>query len=207
MMERWAAVEPVSTADLGAFDRDVAALAAVDGLVFLDPQDGVHPLHLVHRARSVRPDIGVVLPLVTRDRNRTALLAEARAAAAVGARAVLALAGHVDPGSPARVVYELDPLQVLHLLDDAGVGVAAWVAGRTDTPAQAARAGTLAAAGAVRRLAPWTDGDRASGAPEPVWWVTGDAWRAGRAPATGHCAFQLSPGAGPELAAFLGRSG
>ncbi len=207
MSERWAAFGPVGEADLAAFDRDVDALAAVEGLVFLDPLDGVHPLHLAHRARSVRPDVAVVLPLVTRDRNRTALLAEARAAAAVGARAVLVLAGHVDTASPARVVYELDPLQMLHLLAGAGVGVAAWVAGRTGTPAQAARDATLAAAGAERRLVPWAEGVRAAAATEPVWWVDQDAWRAGRSPAAGPCAFQLVPGAGPDLAAFLERGG
>ena len=67
------------------------------GAVFLDPEDGVHPLVLAGRVLRALPGWPVIVPLVSRDRNRTALLAEVRGAEALGGSGLLVLAGHLEP--------------------------------------------------------------------------------------------------------------
>jgi hypothetical protein len=150
---------PVPGPSLALFLRDVEALGEVDGFVFQDPADGLRPLHLAEKLRAARADAPVVIPLVARDANRTLLLGEARTADALGARGLLLLTGHLDPLSPARAVYDLDPLQLLGFLRDEGVRAELWVSGRCETEAERARAGALAEAGARRCVVPWEDGD------------------------------------------------
>ncbi|GAB4276396.1 MAG: hypothetical protein Kow0092_32150 [Deferrisomatales bacterium] len=194
--------------DVEAFDRDVAALGAADGFVFLDPTDGVHPVFLAQRVRRLRPDARVIVPLVGRDVNRTGLLAVARAAQALGAAGLLLLSGRLDPANPARTVYEIDPLQMLGLLREARVGLEAWVSSRCATAAERARAESLARAGAVRCVIPWEGGPAAAPPPglAPVFSVDEARWQGGAVPeAPGDLLLEWTPGRGPEAAALLGR--
>jgi len=154
----YAGFGPVPAPALGLFLRDLEALSALSGFVFLDPADGLRPLFLAEKVRSAAPEVPVVLPLVCRDANRTQLLGEARTAEALGARGLLLLTGHLDPESPARAVYDLDPLQLLAFLRDAGVRCELWVSGRCETAAERARTGALAEAGARRCVVPWEVG-------------------------------------------------
>jgi hypothetical protein len=188
------------------FDRDVEALAGVTGFVFLDPEDGVHPVFLAHRVRRMRPDTEVVLPLVSRDANRTALLAVGRAAQALGAAGLLLLAGHLDPANPAKTVYELDPLQMLVLLRRAEIGLEAWVASRCATAAERARVESLAKAGAKKCLVPW-DGEEPCPRDmslAPVFSLGETQWREGGVPPCScDLLLRLAPGQGEAAAARL----
>ena len=136
----------------------LAAEPSAAGVVFLDPEDGVHPLALVPVVRSVRPEWPVVVPLVARDRNRTALLAEARAACVVGADGLLLMSGRLGAPPPARPVFEMDALQLAGWLREQGVDLELWTVGRCATPAQMAWAGNMARAGVGRLLVPWEGG-------------------------------------------------
>jgi methylenetetrahydrofolate reductase (NADPH) len=72
-------------------------------------------------AQGVEP----VLALLTRDRNREALLADVAGAAAMGVRNVLCLPGeHQSLGSQpeAAGVYDVDPVQLIQLLAEAADG-------------------------------------------------------------------------------------
>ncbi len=136
----------------------LAAEPSAAGVVFLDPEDGVHPLALVPVARSVRPEWPVVVPLVARDRNRTALLAEARAARVAGADGLLLVSGRLEAPPAARPVFEMDVLQLAGWLREQGVDLELWTVGRCATPAQRAWAASLAGAGVGRLLVPWEGG-------------------------------------------------
>jgi len=139
-----------------AVDRVCAGLreqAPEVGVVFGDPADGVHALALAARVRSEAPARPVVVPLVCRDRNRTALVAEARGAEALGCRGLWLLTGSPGPAE-AAAVYELDPAVLAGVLRDAGVGLELWASGRLTTPAERARAATLAEAGVSRWIVP-----------------------------------------------------
>lgn len=193
-------------AEVEAFDRDMEALEGVTGVVFLDPEDGVHPVFLAQRARRLRPEAGVVLPLVARDANRTGLLAQARAAQALGAGGLLLLSGHLDPANPARTVYELDPLQMLRLLGETGVGAETWVSSRCATGAERARVAALARAGATRCLVPWEPGETCPEATAlPLVLSVGEAaWGEGiLPPGPSDLLLRLSPGAGAAAAARI----
>ncbi len=192
--------------DVGTLRRDMEALGAADGIVLLDPEDGVHPLALAREALEVRPDWSLVLPLVGRDRNRTALLAEARAAAVLGARGVLLLAGHLEPVPAAAPVYELDPLQMLGWVREAVPAVEAWVMGRCRTPAEQARARSLARAGAGRLLVPADGKGGPEGAPlGTAALLGGDDRRPDRWP-DGAVVLALEPGEGPRVAAWVAKA-
>ncbi len=144
--------------DVEALRGALAAGSSAAGVVFLDPEDGVHPLALVPVARSVRPEWPVVVPLVARDRNRTALLAEARAARVVGADGLLLVAGRLEAPPTARPVFEMDVLQLAGWLREQGVDLELWTVGRCATPAQRAWAGAVARAGVARLVVPWEGG-------------------------------------------------
>ncbi len=172
-----AGVGRVEPGQVDGLVRDLAGARGIHGVVLLDPGDGVHPLVLASRVRGVRPDWPVVVPLVSRDRNRTALLAEVRGAEALGATGLLVLAGHLEPVPAARPVYEMDPAQMMGWLRECGVGLELWAMGRCATPAERARCRVLARVGADRLLVP-ADGMPPPpdlGAPEPVALAEGGA--------------------------------
>ncbi|GAB6062918.1 hypothetical protein [Deferrisoma palaeochoriense] len=152
--ERWVAVGAVSSADgAGAVWERLRGLPEGVGVAFDDPGEGVHPLALAAGVLLDRPERPVVVPLVCRDRNRAALLAEARGAEALGCRGLLLLTGRLgDPGD--APVYFLDPLVLARELRRAGVGLELWATGRLSTPAQRARARALAEAGVTRWILP-----------------------------------------------------
>jgi hypothetical protein len=199
-----AAFGRISPADTAQFARDVDALSACDGLIFLDPEDGVHPVHLAHLARRARPDVGFVLPLVSRDCNRSALMGLAHTACDLGADGLLLLSGHLDAENSARPVYELDPLQMLALLRDAGVELEAWVASRCATAAERARVASHAQEGARRCLVPWAQEDSPpEDVPLPAVLSVAEAdWQEGHLPdGPFDLLLQLSPGNGARAAA------
>lgn len=202
----WVAFGRLLPGDVEQFERDLAVLGGADGVVFLDPTDGIHPVFLAHRVRRIRPEAAVVVPLVARDANRTSLVGQARAAVALGAASLLLLSGHLDPANPARTVYELDALQMLRHLRRADIGLPVWVSSRCSTPAERARAGTYARAGAVRCLAPWEpDMPLPAEALLPVTLSVPEShWSQGRLPGGDEdLVLEVSPGRGAEAAACI----
>lgn len=178
-----------------------AGVPAVGGVVFLDPQDGLRPLTLVPELLCDAPGTEVLVPLVCRDANRTALLGEARSAEAVGVRGALLLAGHLDPRNPARTVYDLDPLQLLRFLREHGVGLELWAAGRCETEAERARLAALGAEGASCCVVPWEPGEpspESLGFPA-ILWVEHAHWSQGLLPeGEASLLLQVDPGCGPS---------
>lgn len=204
----YAGIGRVVAEDLAAFDADAAAGRGLDGVVFLDPEDGLSPLYLAERVRKTWPQARLVLPLVARDRNRTALLGDARTAAALGASDLLLLSGRLDPTSSAKTVYELDPLQLLGFLRDHGVTLPCWVSSRCATAAERARVESLGRAGATRCLSPWSPeepvGDCA--ALRPAYSVTEADWSAGHLP-EGDLVLHVAPGRGAAAAGAVAVEG
>lgn len=189
--------------ELPAARKDWEALAPFDGAVFFDPDDGLAPAFLAADLRRVRPETPVVLPLVARDRNRTALLGGARTAAAAGAFGLLLLAGRLAPENPARTVYDLDPSQLLQFLRGHGLETECWVAGRGATPAEKARLRGLAQLGAARCVVPWSREEPLPpcGVLPTVFQVDEADWGAGRLPPRGcDVVLQVSPGRGAAAA-------
>lgn len=199
--------ERVLPDELQAFRSDLPVLARFDGVVFLDPEDGLDPVFLALVARRELPETQLVLPLVARDRNRTALLGAARTAEAIGATAVLLLSGRLDPASPARSVYELDPLQMLSFVRSGGVPLDAWVSSRCATAAEKARVRSLGEAGASRCLVPWSaeEPSAACEALHAVFSVPESDWAAGRLPhRRDDCVLHVVPGRASAAAAARG---
>lgn len=192
--------------DLPAFEADVAALPGLDGAVFLDPEDGLSPALLASILRRAWPSARVFLPLVARDANRTALLGAARTAAALRADGLLLLSGRLDPASPAKSVYEVDPLQLLGLLRVGGVGLPCWVSSRCATAAERARVESLARAGATGCVVPWSSEDPSVSRAvlTPIYSISESDWAAGRLPAgAGDLVLHVAPGRGAAAAAAI----
>lgn len=207
-LETYAGFGRLLAEDLAAFAADAVALQGLDGAVFLDPEDGLNPIFLAERLWKTWPRAKVVLPLVGRDRNRTALLSAARTARAAGASGLLLLSGRLDPASRARTVYDLDPLQLLGFLREQGIDLPCWVSSRCATAAEQARVASLAAAGAARCLLPWTaEEPGASCAPlRPLFSVAEADWAAGRLP-KGDLVLHVAPGRGVAAAGAVAVEG
>lgn len=207
----YAGVGKVLPEELGSLVVDFGHLAKLAGFVFFDSEDGVSPVHLAHLARQANPGAELVLPLVGRDCNRTGLLAGARTAEALGARALLLLAGHLDPLSPARSVYELDPIQMLGFLQERGIRTECWVASKAETAAERARIQSLARAGASRSLVLWPGVDPDCPSPPAalpipsLFSVPERLWRLGDVPPGGDLVLHVSPGGGEAAALVAAR--
>ncbi|MBI5015945.1 MAG: hypothetical protein HZB55_10695 [Deltaproteobacteria bacterium] len=192
--------------DLPAFAADVEALAGLQGAVFLDPEDGLSPVLLAMLLRRAWPSARVILPLVARDANRTALLGAARTAEALGADGLLLLSGRLDPARVAQTVYEVDPQQLLGVLRESGVVLPCWVSSRCATAAERARVESLGRAGAACCVVPWSSEDAGDACVvrPPVYSVAESDWAAGRLPpGEGDLLLHVTPGRGAAAAAVV----
>ena len=184
MSRVYAGLGKVLPEELTGLREEAAALARFDGVVFGDPEDGLEPAFLAAELCRIHPSIRVVLPLVARDRNRTALLSAARTATAMRAQGLVLLSGRLDPASPARTVYELDPAQMLETLQLKHLGGELWVSSGCSTAAERARVRRLAKLGASRCVVPWCSEDPPAPceALSTVFHVEEADWGAGRFP-------------------------
>lgn len=97
----------------------------VHALGISDNRDGVRMSALAAARLVASEGFETILHLVTRDRNRIALLSECLGAQALGIRNILCTSGtHQTLGrsSGARNVYDLDAIQLLHALSDPAAG-------------------------------------------------------------------------------------
>lgn len=95
----------------------------VHALGISDNRDGVCMAALAGAALAARAGIEPILHLVTRDRNRIALLSECLGAQALGIRNILCTTGThqtLGPARAARNVFDIDSIQMLQAL--AGLG-------------------------------------------------------------------------------------
>jgi methylenetetrahydrofolate reductase (NADPH) len=107
----------------------------VDALGVTDNQDGVRMASLAAAAIVAGEGVEPMLHIVTRDRNRTALVADYLGARALGINNVLCTSGthHVlGPNHSSRAVFDLDSVQLLRTYSELGTDASVVGIARVD---------------------------------------------------------------------------